>query len=96
MAVQHLAADEVDTTIHETPGVMGGYPCIGYTRIPVRLIVEAMRQYGVAGAYTYLPQLSRAQVDAALAFYREHPARVDEDIETNDRAYAELVARTPR
>ncbi len=96
MATLREVEEDPDTIIRETPGVMGGYPCIGYTRIPVRLIVEAMRQYGVAGAYTYLPQLSRAQVDAALAFYREHPARVDEDIETNDRAYAELVARTPR
>jgi uncharacterized protein (DUF433 family) len=26
--------------VHETPGVAGGYPCVGNTRIPVRVIVE--------------------------------------------------------
>jgi uncharacterized protein (DUF433 family) len=35
-----------DTTIRETPGVFGGYPCVGHTRIAVRLIVEAYRATG--------------------------------------------------
>jgi len=96
MAVQRVVAEEADTVIHETPGVMGGYPCIGRTRIPVRIVVEAERAYGAEGAYAYLPQLSRAQVEAARTYYRAHPARVDEDIASNNRAYTELVARTPR
>ena len=95
MAVPRVIEENTDTAIHETPGVMGGYPCIGRTRIPVRIVVEALRVYGIEGAYGYLPQLSRAQVDAALAYYRAHPARVDEDIETNNRAFAALTARTP-
>ncbi len=81
--------------IRETPGVCGGYPCVGNTRIPVRVIVEAFRAYGSVDAVgDYFPQLTRAQIDAALAYYREYPARVDEDIASNNRAFAELVART--
>ena len=83
-----------DTTIRETPGVSGGYPCIGYTRIAVRLIVEAFRATesidGVAERYD---QLTREQIKAALDYYREHPARVDEDIERNARAWAERTSR---
>jgi len=91
---RHDYTDE-ETMIHETPGVCGGYPCVGNTRIPVRAIVEAFRAYGSAEAVgNYVPQLTRAQVDAALAYYREYPTRVDEDIESNNRAFAELIART--
>jgi uncharacterized protein (DUF433 family) len=42
----------------------------------------------------YFPQLIRAQVDAALAYYRDHPIRVDEDIESNNCAFVGLVSRT--
>ena len=83
-----------DTSINETPGVCGGYPCIGNTRIPVRVVVIASRNLGsierVVEAY---PQLSAAQVRAALEYYRAHPGRVDEDIETEARAGEETVGR---
>lgn len=95
MAISRVIGEDTDTVIHETPGVMGGYPCIGNARIPVRIVVEAMHAHGIEGAYGYLPQLSHAQVDAALAYYRAYPARVNEDIETNNRAFTELIARTP-
>ncbi len=91
---QHDYPDE-ETMIRETPGVCGGYPCIGNTRIPVRALVEAFRAYGsVEAVAEYFPQLTRAQVDAALAYYHDSPARVDEDIASNNRAFAELIART--
>ncbi len=89
MAIQHATAEETDTNIRETPGVMGGYPCIGLTRISVRALVEVGRQYGVETIAEYYPHLTRAQIDAGLAYYAAHPARVDEDIERNRRADAE-------
>lgn len=39
MAALRRAYDD-DATIHETPGVSGGYPYIGNTRIPVRTVVQ--------------------------------------------------------
>lgn len=87
-------AKAAPAVIKETPGVCGGYHCIGDTRIPVRLIVELFRMTGdferTAAMY---PQLSREQVQGALDYYHEHPARVDEDIERNARTLAELQAR---
>jgi uncharacterized protein (DUF433 family) len=83
-----------DTVIRETPGVCGGYPCIGNTRIPVRLVVLAERSLGtvdrIVEAY---PQLAPEQVRAALDYYKAHPERVDEDIETNAQVLEELTRR---
>jgi uncharacterized protein (DUF433 family) len=80
--------------IAEHPDVNGGYPVVRPTRIAVRLIVEAFRETGefdeTAEAF---PQLSREQIQAALDYYRDHPARVDEDIERNARALRAIRSR---
>jgi uncharacterized protein (DUF433 family) len=80
--------------IAEYPGVNGGYPVIAPTRIAVRLIVEAYRETGdldeVAEAF---PQLRPAQIQAALDYYRDHPERVDEDMERNERALRAIRSR---
>jgi uncharacterized protein (DUF433 family) len=88
------AASTDDTAIRETPGVCGGYPCIADMRFPVRVVVQAHRELGsverILAAY---PQLSSRQVTAALEYYAKHPERVDEDIETNARAFEEIAGR---
>ena len=76
--------------IAEYPGVCGGYPVIEKMRFPVRIIVEAYRELGdidkIAKLYS---QLSEAQIQCALDYYADHPARVEQDIERNERTYAE-------
>ncbi len=72
---------------------MGGYPCIGLTRISVRALVEVGRRYGGETIAEYYPHLTRAQIDAGLASYAAYPARVDEDIARNRRADAEYAPR---
>ena len=80
--------------ISETPGVMGGYPVVAGTRIPVRLIVAMFRDTrDLDYILAMYPQLSREQVEAALAYYQTYPARVDEDFARHGRALAELQAR---
>ncbi len=91
MVVRQVVMPDADTAINETPGVMGGYPCVGDTRISVRALVEVGRLYGVETIAEYYPYLTRAQIDAGLAYYAAHPARVDEDIERNRRADAEYA-----
>lgn len=80
-----------DTTIRETPGVCGGYPRVGRTRISVRLIIEVYRKTGNDFTQTAeaFPQLTHEQIRAALDYYQAHPARVDEDITRNARTLAE-------
>ncbi len=85
---------QTPTAIKETPGVCGGYPCIENTRIPVRMIVELFNDTDdLNQTAAMFPQLTRRQIRDALAFYREHPARVDEDIARNARLAAHLPAR---
>jgi uncharacterized protein (DUF433 family) len=85
--------DEIEDAIHETPGVSGGYPCIGATRIPVRTVVELFTMTNdIAVVMDELPQLSRAQIEDAFAYYHAHPARVDEDIARNAATLAALRA----
>lgn len=80
--------------VSETPGVMGGYPCVGNTRIPVRLIVDFTRAgMSIAELLEHYPQLTADQIRGALAFYATHPERVDEDRATNEQAFAALRAR---
>ena len=63
-----------------TPGIVGGEPRIADTRIRVRDIVLARDVQAVTPeeiAATIYPQLSLAQVCAALAYYEDHRAEVD-------------------
>jgi uncharacterized protein (DUF433 family) len=70
--------------VRETPGVCGGYPCVGDTRIPVRCLVTAYRQLSTFDeVVACFPTLSRDEVRAALDWYIVHPERVNEDIERN-------------
>jgi uncharacterized protein (DUF433 family) len=80
--------------VGEHQGVNGGYPVIEPTRIGVRLIVEALRETGdLNEVVEAFPQLSREQIQAALDYYRDHPERVDQDIERNERALRALRSR---
>ena len=81
--------------VEETPGINGGYPVVAGTRTPISVIVEFHRQADgdekrVAWS---LPHLSLEQVRGALAYYRLHPERVDEDIALNEQALAEHEGR---
>ncbi len=81
-------------TICETPGVSGGYPCIGSTRIPVRTVVQLYAlTHDVDVIADEAPQRTRQQTEDALAYYRAHPDRVDEDIARNEATLAFLRSR---
>jgi uncharacterized protein (DUF433 family) len=80
--------------IAEHPDVNGGYPVVRPTRIAVRLVVEAFRETGSFDeTVEAFPQLSRDQIQAALDYYRDHPARIDEDTERNERALRAIRSR---
>ncbi len=86
---------EGDTTIRETPGVCGGYPRVGHTRVSVRSIVVVYKQTrnDFEQTATVFDMLTREQIQAALDYYAAHPARVDEDIERNARTWAEITGQ---
>jgi uncharacterized protein (DUF433 family) len=64
--------------------VLGGEPVVRGTRISVRSVVLAEREYGgVAGALDAYPQLRPADVQDALDFYNSHRAEIDRYIRAN-------------
>jgi uncharacterized protein (DUF433 family) len=69
------------TEIVKTPEILGGKPRIEGTRIGVRMIVEMVRR----GDWTvkeitsdeHFPDLTRDGVEAALAYYDDHPDEME-------------------
>lgn len=60
--------------ILSTPGVCGGKPCVAGTRIRVQdiMIWHEMQGLSPEEIVTEFPQLSLADVHAALAYYHDH------------------------
>jgi uncharacterized protein (DUF433 family) len=74
----------VEGHIVRNPRVLGGEPIVRGTRIPVRSVVLASREYGAAeGALQAYPQLTPATVHDALAYYEAHKAEIDRYSQAN-------------
>jgi uncharacterized protein (DUF433 family) len=70
--------------IVRSPRVLGGEPIVRGTRIPVRSIILAAREYGgVEGVLEAYPQLTPADVHDALAFYETHQAEIERYLREN-------------
>ena len=80
---QSAEPDGVERIVRH-PAVLGGEPVVRGTRISVRSVVLTSQEYGgVSGVLDAYPQLSRGDVEAALAFYRAHQAEIDWHIQAN-------------
>ena len=70
--------------IVRNPEILSGEPIIRGTRLAVRHIVLAEREFGgISGVLTAYPHLSAADVNDALAFYQANRAEIDERIRVN-------------
>ena len=74
-------------------GVQGGAAVVAGTRTPVRSIVAAyeMSAGNIGDVLDGLPYLSEVQVQAALAYYQQHQAEIDADVDRHQRALDELL-----
>ncbi len=87
---QNGASATEDSYVAEYPGVCGGYPVIRDTRIAVRHVVWYYQRLGDIDKLVEIwPHISGERIRGALDYYARHPTRVDEDIERNERTYAE-------
>ncbi len=89
-------ATEMIGHIEITPGVCGGKPHVAGHRITVQNIVIWHERMGlhpdeIATEYG----LSLSDVYAALAYYHDHRAEVDESIRADEAFVAEMRRRTP-
>ncbi|MBI4461202.1 MAG: DUF433 domain-containing protein [Acidobacteria bacterium] len=62
-------AEREVSTITSQRGIMGGSPCVGGTRVPVHLILDAIEYYGtLEGARHSYPHLTNEQIKNAVRF----------------------------
>lgn len=80
--------------IGKTPGVCGGRACIAGHRIRVADVVvwHEHRGYSPDEIVALFPGLARADVHAALAYYFDHRAEIDDDL----RAAEDLARQVGR
>jgi uncharacterized protein (DUF433 family) len=80
--------------IVKTPGVCSGQPRIIGTRIKVKHVFTWVECIGMTPAQVVAeyPQLTMAQVHAALAYYWSHQDEIHQDIENEEKLVAALKA----
>jgi uncharacterized protein (DUF433 family) len=94
-AAGESAAPDWWRTIVHTPGVCGGRARIDGTRIKVKHVYRWVEEQGMTPAQVVEqhPDLTRAQVYAALAYYWSHPDEIAAEIEEEDRLVADMKAK---
>ena len=83
-----MATSNEKSWIQKTPTICGGDACVRNTRIPVWSIVRALQLGTREEELTtyFVAPLTRDDVDAALAYYREHGHEIDSEIRMNEVA----------
>lgn len=73
--------------IESTPGVAGGELCVGQTRIPVWLLVQA-KQVGASDGdiLRSYPVLTAADLENAWAYHQSHQDEIDQQIVDQETA----------
>ena len=67
--------------IVRVPGVVGGEPVIGGTRVSVAAIVQYYRMYqDIDRILEAIPHLNRTAIEEALAFYEAHRGEINRAI----------------
>ncbi|HEY2412591.1 MAG TPA: DUF433 domain-containing protein [Pirellulaceae bacterium] len=77
-----------------TPGTCGGVPRIDGSRIRVSQIV-LMTEQGMSAdeIVSNFPHLTLAQVYAALSYYHDHRAQIDDEIRAADEQFRHLKSQ---
>src|SRR5438270_4622323 len=81
--------------IVKTPGTCSGQPRVAGTRIKVKHVYTWVERMGMTPAQVVAeyPQLTRAQVHAALPYYWSHPEVIHQEIENEEKLVAELKVK---
>jgi len=83
--------------IEITPGTCGGKPRIAGHRIRVQDIVIWHERMGDSAdeIVNQFPQLTLADVYAALAYYHDHREEIDGDMQDDEKVLEEMRSRHP-
>jgi uncharacterized protein (DUF433 family) len=84
--------NEIGALITRDPALRGGRPIVTGTGVCVRTIaIESNRGFSPEEIAADRPNLSLAQIYAALAFYHANKHEIDADIAAEDQAYEDGV-----
>ena len=80
-----VRASEV-SEVKKTPGVSGGATCVRDTRIPVWTLVQ-LKRLGRSDVQLMgdFPSISRADLDAAWDYHRQHADEIEDTIAAEER-----------
>lgn len=78
-------AEQVATHISVDPAVYGGRPCIDGHRIAVHDVAAWVKQGQTPEEIARDFQLTRGEVYAALAYYFDHQAEIDRELDEDER-----------
>jgi uncharacterized protein (DUF433 family) len=89
------AVNSLNQHITQTPGVCGGKPCIAGSRIRVQDIYvwHELQSQSVDEIIAKFPQLTHADVYAALAYFWDNRQAILEEIKAGDQLIEELKRR---
>ena len=89
-------AENLAGHITSTPGICGGKPCIAGHRIRVMdIVLLDDHGYSPDEIRLYYPQLTLAQVYAALAYYHDHREAICQQIRQSEEVVAEFKRQHP-
>jgi len=88
---------EIGSHIERTPGVCGGKPRIAGRRIRVQDIAVWHEYLGMSAdeIVAEYPDLTLAEVHAALAFYYDHRAEIQDHIRRGEDLATQVRTQTP-
>src|SRR5215217_2504414 len=91
------AVTSLDQHITRSPAICGGKPCIANTRIRVQdvYVWHELQSQSVDEIVGTFPQLTHADVYAALAYLWDHRQAILDEIKAGDEFVDELKLRTP-
>jgi uncharacterized protein (DUF433 family) len=83
--------------IVSNPGIRGDRPIIDGTTLRVQDVVIGFihKGYSVDELIVQYPQLTHAQIHAALAYYYAHRQEIDHQIEADEQFHAQAKADEP-
>lgn len=87
----------VATHIEKKPGVCGGKACVADTRIRVQDIYvwHELRGQGPDEIVTAFPQLTLADVYAALTYYWDHTSEIQDEMEHAEALLRQVKRQSP-
>jgi len=96
-ATQPVSDPPLNSHIESTPGVCGGKPRIANTRIRVQDVVIWHERLSLSAdeIATKYPQVSLADVYAALAYYHDHRAEIELQMQQGEQLVEELRKQFP-